>query len=58
MCYLEKKEFIHRDLRAANILVGDGNVTKIADFGMARLLDSYYGHEDFYGKGSQSRILS
>lgn len=45
---MEKKGFVHRDLRAANVLVGDENITKIADFGMARLLDQYYAHEDSY----------
>jgi serine/threonine protein kinase len=37
MAYLEEKNFIHRDLRAANILVGENNVCKVADFGLARL---------------------
>lgn len=38
MAYLEEKNFIHRDLRAANILVGDHNTVKVADFGLARVL--------------------
>lgn len=42
MSYLEKENFIHRDLRAANILVGDNNSVKVADFGLARALD----HQD------------
>lgn len=30
---------MHRDLRAANILVGDSLVCKVADFGLARLIE-------------------
>ncbi|CAD5125233.1 DgyrCDS13472 [Dimorphilus gyrociliatus] len=36
MKYLEKENFIHRDLRAANILVGENNEVKVADFGLAK----------------------
>ena len=35
MAYLEAQNFIHRDLRAANILVGDKLEVKVADFGLA-----------------------
>ena len=38
MAFLESQNYIHRDLAARNILVGDGNVVKVADFGMARLI--------------------
>lgn len=38
MQYLEHEKYIHRDVRAANILVGDYNVVKVADFGLARLV--------------------
>jgi len=37
MAYLEEKKFIHRDLAARNCLVGDKNVVKVGDFGLARL---------------------
>ena len=38
MAYLEEHSYIHRDLAARNILVGDGNVCKVADFGLARVI--------------------
>jgi serine/threonine protein kinase len=38
MAYLEQEKFIHRDLRAANVLVGNNNLVKVADFGLARFL--------------------
>ncbi|XP_051881316.1 tyrosine-protein kinase HCK-like isoform X3 [Pristis pectinata] len=42
MAYIERKKYIHRDLRAANILVSETLVCKIADFGLARLIDHEY----------------
>jgi serine/threonine protein kinase len=56
MAYIERMNYIHRDLRSANILVGNGLICKIADFGLARLIeDNEYtarqgGH--FQGSGS------
>ncbi len=43
MAYLEEHNFLHRDLAARNILVGEGNVCKVADFGLARIIK-----EDIY----------
>nr|XP_020663515.1 tyrosine-protein kinase HCK [Pogona vitticeps]XP_020663516.1 tyrosine-protein kinase HCK [Pogona vitticeps] len=39
MAYIERKNYIHRDLRAANILVSAMLVCKIADFGLARVIE-------------------
>uniref|UniRef100_A0A3Q3XQK5 Tyrosine-protein kinase n=1 Tax=Mola mola TaxID=94237 RepID=A0A3Q3XQK5_MOLML len=47
MAYIEKKNYIHRDLRAANVLVSESLICKIADFGLARVIedDEYSARE-------------
>ncbi|XP_068198253.1 tyrosine-protein kinase Blk isoform X3 [Antennarius striatus] len=46
MAYIERRNYIHRDLRAANILVNETMHCKIADFGLARIIESEYtAHE-------------
>uniref|UniRef100_A0A670ZAL3 Tyrosine-protein kinase n=2 Tax=Pseudonaja textilis TaxID=8673 RepID=A0A670ZAL3_PSETE len=42
MAYIERMNFIHRDLRAANILVSESLCCKVADFGLARLIEDEY----------------
>lgn len=43
MKYLESEKFIHRDLAARNCLVGENNLIKVGDFGLARyVLDDQY----------------
>lgn len=50
MAFIERMNYIHRDLRAANILVGDNLVCKIADFGLARLIEDneYTARQGWY----------
>lgn len=47
MSFIEKRNYIHRDLRAANVLVSESLLCKIADFGLARVIedDEYSARE-------------
>ncbi|KAL3315846.1 hypothetical protein Ciccas_005516, partial [Cichlidogyrus casuarinus] len=47
MAYLEARDVLHRDLRAANILVDEDNSVKVSDFGLARDSKETSGHARF-----------
>ena len=51
MAYLEENSYVHRDLAARNILVGDNLVCKVADFGLARLVEA-----DFYEVHGKAKL--
>ena len=47
MAYLEEHDWIHRDLGARNILVGDGDICKVANFCLAVLVDGDICESDY-----------
>ncbi|KAF1747233.1 hypothetical protein GCK72_023695 [Caenorhabditis remanei] len=52
MNFLAEKKIIHRDLAARNVLVGEGHVLKISDFGLSR--DVHFEH--YYRKRGNGRL--
>lgn len=46
--YIHEQRYLHRDIKAANILINDQGVVKIADFGLARV---YHGSVPERGSG-------
>ena len=57
MAYLEAQNYIHRDVRAANILVGENNNVKVADFGLARVIEATEVSDDVYTANESKRCL-
>jgi len=53
MAYLESKNYSHRDLAARNILMARGNIAKIADFGLSKMLDD---PEAIYQAGENAKF--
>ena len=49
MAYLESRNAIHRDLSARNVLVKDNLIVKVADFGLARIIND----EEYNPSGSK-----
>uniref|UniRef100_A0A1I7V385 receptor protein-tyrosine kinase n=1 Tax=Caenorhabditis tropicalis TaxID=1561998 RepID=A0A1I7V385_9PELO len=52
MNFLANKKIIHRDLAARNILVSDGHILKISDFGLSRDVHC----NDYYRKRGNGRL--
>uniref|UniRef100_A0A8R1I5H5 receptor protein-tyrosine kinase n=1 Tax=Caenorhabditis japonica TaxID=281687 RepID=A0A8R1I5H5_CAEJA len=52
MNFMANKKIIHRDLAARNVLVGDGHVLKISDFGLSRDVHC----NDYYRKRGNGRL--
>lgn len=46
--YIHEAKYLHRDIKAANILIDDKGILKIADFGLARV---YHGKVPVLGQG-------
>ncbi|KAM9959845.1 hypothetical protein ACTFIR_000946 [Dictyostelium discoideum] len=42
LAYLHSVDFIHRDIKAANILVDKNNNAKVGDFGLSRVIDNNF----------------
>jgi len=52
MQYLSHKKCVHRDLAARNVLIAEGGVAKIADFGLARDTQE----SDYYRKRGEGKL--
>ncbi|CAI2356519.1 unnamed protein product [Caenorhabditis sp. 36 PRJEB53466] len=52
MNFLASKKIVHRDLAARNVLVGDGHILKISDFGLSRDVHC----NDYYRKKGNGRL--
>ena len=50
--YLSSLKVVHRDLACRNILIGEGKILRITDFGMSRMVSM----DDVYVKTSKGRL--
>jgi len=47
LTYMHKNGFFHRDMKPENLLLSEGNIVKIADFGLAREIRSRPPYTDY-----------
>jgi serine/threonine protein kinase len=40
LTYLEQNHIVHRDVAASNVLIADDNTAKVADFGLAKFVET------------------
>ncbi|KAL7443743.1 hypothetical protein ACHAXM_009026, partial [Skeletonema potamos] len=52
--FMHERNFVHRDLKTSNILITDNFELKLADFGLARCLESSFMGRLFEGEGYSS----
>ncbi|CAG8535738.1 1579_t:CDS:2 [Cetraspora pellucida] len=52
--YLHSEGVLHRDLKSHNVLITEGYIAKLADFGLAKLLNS--SHKSPSGEGIKGTI--
>ena len=53
MAYIEQHKLIHRDLAARNVLIGENGICKVADFGLAKIIE-----DDEYCPSSAGKHVS
>ena len=56
MAFLELQYYVHGDLAACNILVGDNLICKVADFGLARVISENYEDEHEHEDDIQPKV--
>jgi len=57
MAHLNSCHIIHRDLAARNVLLATGNVCKVADFGLSRVVQGQAGGATEYYQSNQVNLV-
>jgi serine/threonine protein kinase len=54
---LHERNIIHRDIKPENILLGEGNICKITDFGISAVLDQRLTRTSFLGNVENNEVF-